>query len=325
MKTVVSIVLACMALTACGGDDSASPSAGTGSGASNDGGTGGTGGSGGGTLTLRYEALPAASDAASFLTLVNGEGAKGYRYLSDTYYADERATRSIFVSDGAAPTYTYQLQPAQADLAGLLNQANAQGAAGYRYEGPLTYGDLYRKDGGTSATYTYVTAALPADPAAFVTQANGQGQAGFWLVGPVMAGSGQANLYMKNNASGATYAYDALTPPGNVNDFVAQANGEGAKGYRAKGAMMFGTSAAWVYVKDQTQSSTFAYQSVENQMTSAGFVQQANDLGAQANAHLGELAFTVPPTAAMQIGSFYFKAGNCTGFLCTTLNPLTQN
>ncbi|BAX62971.1 hypothetical protein BSFP_058390 [Burkholderia stabilis] len=23
--------------------------------------------------------------------------------------------------------------------------------------------------------------------------------------------------------------------------------------------------------------------------------------------------------------SFYFKPANCTGFLCTTLNPLTQN
>jgi len=27
----------------------------------------------------------------------------------------------------------------------------------------------------------------------------------------------------------------------------------------------------------------------------------------------------------MKVESFYFKAGNCTGFLCTTLHPLTQN
>ncbi|MCU9952974.1 hypothetical protein OEJ37_06315 [Burkholderia sp. BKH01] len=37
---------------------------------------------------------------------------------------------------------------------------------------------------------------------------------------------------------------------------------------------------------------------------------------------LGDLALgtSIPVTA-----SFYFKPANCTGFLCTTLNPLTQN
>ena len=31
---------------------------------------------------------------------------------------------------------------------------------------------------------------------------------------------------------------------------------------------------------------------------------------------------TTPPLA---MASFYFNPKNCTGFLCTTLNPLTQN
>ncbi|KVN28532.1 hypothetical protein WJ63_12330 [Burkholderia pyrrocinia] len=327
MKAAALIALTCLALTACGGDDA--PSTGAASGASNSGGSGGTGspgsggngngsGSGGTALTLRYEALAPASDAAGFLTLVNGEGAKGYRYLGDDYFSTDAAARSIFVNDGAASTYTYQLQSAPADLTGFVSQANAQGAGGYRYEGPLAYGYLYRKDGGSSATYTYATTALPGSQAAFLTQVNGQGQSGYWFVGPMMVGSAQANLYMKNNASGATYTYDALTPPSNVADFTAQANSEGAKGYRAKGEMMFGSDFAWVYVKDQTQSPTFAYQSAAAQTTSAGFVQQSNNLGVQGTAYLGDLA--LGGTA-----SFYFKPSNCTGFLCTTLNPLTQN
>ncbi|MCO1385912.1 DUF2345 domain-containing protein [Burkholderia multivorans] len=225
MKAFALIALTCVVLAACGGDDSPSAAApaGSGSGSGNSGGTGGgtgngggtsggtgggtggTGGSGGGAVTLRYEALPTASDAASFLTLVNGEGAKGYRYLSDAYYAADAATRSIFVNDGAAQTYTYQLQSPPADVAAFVAQANAQGASGYRYEGPLTYGELYRKDGGSSATYTYAAANPPTDTAAFIAQANDQGQSGYWFVGPMMIGSQQANLYMKNNASAATY------------------------------------------------------------------------------------------------------------------------
>lgn len=338
MKAFALIALTCVVLAACGGDDSPSAAApaGSGSGSGNSGGTGGgtgnaggtsggtgggsggTGGSGGGAVTLRYEALPTASDAASFLTLVNGEGAKGYRYLSDAYYAADAATRSIFVNDGAAQTYTYQLQSPPADVAAFVAQANAQGASGYRYEGPLTYGELYRKDGGSSATYTYAAANPPTGTAAFIAQANDQGQSGYWFVGPMMIGSQQANLYMKNNASAATYTYDALTPTSTVADFIAQANQEGAKGYRAKGAMMFGSDSAWVYVKDRTQSPVFAYRSTAVQSTGAGFIDQSNTMGAQGNAYLGDLAFGTP-------ASFYFSASNCTGFLCTTLNPLTQN
>lgn len=207
-------------------------------------------------------------------------------------------------------------------MTSFINAANAQGASGYRYEGPLTYGDLYRKDGGSSATYTYATTGLPADANAFLTQANGQGQSGYWFVGPLMVGAAQANVYMKNNASNATYTYDALAPTSTVNDFIAQANSEGAKGYRAKGAMAFGTAISWVYVKDQTQSPTFAYQSAAIQGSGASFVQQSNTLGAQGAAYLGDLALG---TSNPVIASFYFTPKNCTGFLCTTLNPLTQN
>ncbi|MBN3830506.1 hypothetical protein [Burkholderia sp. Ac-20344] len=337
MKAVALIALTCLALTACGGDDSSPAASGGGSGTTNNGGTGGTGsggtgtggnggsgGSGGSTLTWRYDAQPVAADQTSFLTLVNNEGAKGYRYLGDYYYdASHGGSQSIFVNDGAAQTYTYQLQTTPADMTGFVNQANSQGTSGYRFEGPLTYGYLYRKDGGSSATYTYATATLPASQDAFVTQANGQGQSGYWFVGPMMVGSVQANVYMKNNASGSTYSYDALVPPSTVDDLIAQANSEGAKGYRAKGAMSFGpANVAWIYVKDQTQSPTFTYQSATIQSTGASFVQQSNTFGAQGSAYLGDIALGVPTPV---MASFYFTPKNCTGFLCTTLNPLTQN
>lgn len=335
VKTIASIVLTCLALTACGGDDSSSSSAqaGNGAGSINNGRSGGTGGSSGtvnSTLTLRYDAQPTAADQASFLTLINNEGAKGYRYLGDYFYdAGNGGSQSIFVNDSAAQTYTYQLQTTPTSMAGFVSQANAQGASGYRFDGPLTYGYLYRKDGGSSATYSYTTTGLSTDPNMFVTQANGQGQSGYWFLGPMAVGSVQANVYMKNNASNATYTYDALMPTSTAADFIAQANSEGAKGYRSKGEMQFGPvhptgaiNISWIYVKDQTQSPTFTYQSAAIQPTGASFVQQSNTFGAQGNAYLGDLSHGASSPA---MGSFYFNASNCTGFLCTTLNPLTQN
>ncbi|MGN5355004.1 hypothetical protein ACQ4P5_23800 [Ralstonia sp. L16] len=327
MKTVALIALTCVALTACGGGDSSSTVAtgsgsGSGTGAGTGSGSGSGSGSGGGTsgstLTLRYEALTPAPDAASFLTQVNAEGAKGFRYLSDMFNATTNTTSSIFVNDGAAQTYTYELAAAQTTQSTFIAQANGEGARGYRFEGPLTYGNLYRKDGGSPATYTYVAAAWPTSQATFLTQANGQGQSGYWLVGPIMLGSTSASLYMKNNASSATYTYDALAPQASAASFLAQANSEGAKGYRGKGELAFGTDVAWIYVKDQTQSPTFTYQSAAMQASSAAFVQQSNTFGAQGIAYFGDLALG---TAA----SYYFQPTNCAGFLCTALNPLTQN
>ncbi|MBY4866933.1 hypothetical protein DIE14_26330 [Burkholderia sp. Bp9017] len=338
MKAAALIALTCLALTACGGgDDNSSPAADGGSGTSNNGGNGGngsgnggsggsgeSGGSGGSTLTWRYDAQTPATDGPGFLTLLNSEGAKGYRYLGDVYYDPTNGgTRSIFVNDGTAQTYTYQLQSPPKDWSGFLSQANGEGANGYRYEGPYGFGYLYRKDGGSSDTYTYTTTGLPGDPNAFLTQANAQGQSGYWFFSAMVVGSVQANVYMKNNASSATYTYDALAPATTINDFIAQANSEGAKGYRAKGGQVFGSTMSWIYVKDQTQSPTFTYQSAAIQSTGANYVQQANDFGAQGSAYLSDIEFgTTPPLAT---ASFYFKPTNCTGFLCTALNPLTQN
>ncbi|NIF69209.1 hypothetical protein F3J16_03235 [Burkholderia sp. Ap-962] len=328
-KAAALIALACLALTACGGDDDvSSASAGSsGSAGSSSGGGGSTSGTSGGTsgtsgtgstLTPRFEAIATAADGASFLTLVNGEGAKGFHYLADLSFAGDSTIRSIFVNDGAGAVYTYELQSAQSGQAAFLTQVNAEGARGFRYEGELGFGNLYRSD-GTSATYSYQLAPAVGSPADFVTQANGQGQSGYWQVSPLFLDSTEVTLYMKNNASNATYTYEAVAPSASAADFVTQANSEGARGFRAKGTQVFGSASATVYVKDQTQSPTFTYQSAAVQTTNSGFVTQSNTLGTQGNAYFGDLAF------GTAVSSFYFKPANCTGFLCTTLNPLIQN
>ena len=180
------------------------------------------------------------------------------------------------MNDGTAQTYTYQLQNASADLTSFVNTANAQGRAATATKGrSRTAISIARTAARRPPTRT--TTGLPTDANAFLTQANGQ--SGYWFLGPIVVASVQANIYMKNNASSATYTYDALAPASTVSDFIAQANSEGAKGYRAKGAMAFGTAISWVYVKDQTQSPTFSYQSAAIQSTGASFVQQSNTFG----------------------------------------------
>ena len=68
--------------------------------------------------------------------------------------------------------------------------------------------------------------------------------------------------------------------------------------------MAFGTAISWVYVKDQTQSPTFTYQSAAIQSTGASFVQQANGFGAQGSAYLSDIALgTTPASRSASQGS----------------------
>jgi hypothetical protein len=272
--------------------------------------------------------LVSAANANDSLALVNQEGAKGYRYISDASFLGESTIYSIFVSDGMAPTYSYDLIADPGNQSDSLNQINTEGAKGYRFEGSVLFGldptiyNLYRKDGGSSATYTYIEDSASTSINDFLTQANGHGQSGYWFISSVGEGGTVIDLYMKNNESSATYTYDALTPSSNQTDFITQANSEGAKGYRAKGEMIFGSDDRSIYIKAHSQSSTFTYQADATQTTSTAYINASNNWGAQGYAYFGDLGWTVPNYTQ---ASIYFKASNCSGFLCTTLNPLTQN
>ncbi|QQX87808.1 hypothetical protein JJQ59_20525 [Cupriavidus necator] len=88
---VLSAVL-CVALAACGGggDDNgggSGSSGGTGN-SGNTSGTGGTGGTGGSTATrtVMFEATPVTGTSAEFLTQLNGQGARGFRFVSGFYF-----------------------------------------------------------------------------------------------------------------------------------------------------------------------------------------------------------------------------------------------
>jgi hypothetical protein len=309
-----------------------------------------------GPLTFNYEDLPWPGSAANaLLTQINGEGGKGYRFLWSGLFTSQIPTNpgatgtilmdSILVKDGTTPSYAYeQLTYPSGDVSALVNQANTEGAKGYLYEG----NSLYRKDGGSSATYTYAADPAPTNLTDWLTQANGRGRSGYWFYGWV----GSSCLYIKNNASNATYIYDALLQPSTATDLLTQLNSEGTKGYRAL-SLPFSIS-QWsggdfymnqVYIKDQTQSTTFTYQSGTATVFSAlSFsIDPLNSYGAQGYGYLGNVAIpeNAQPVSATTSGAnnpapvppgpdgwlvwpFYFKASNCSGFLCTVLNPPTH-
>jgi len=292
-------------------------------------------------LTFRYETQPDPRNSADFLRLLNQEGAKGYSYLFDnnnnyynTHGLDDLSGGYLlpFVNDGSGQVYDYELLQVPSNMADFITQANAEGARGYRYDATVGWlvinidgslpatdmlgaGILYRKDSGSSARYTYALEPATDNVSDQVVQANQRGQSGYLLILPQIArvsvnGADLYNLYVKNNASNAVYVYEINTSATSGKELLlAQLNSEGAKGYRT-------LPGDWrIYVKDQSQNATFAYQSAPENLT----LDQMNSYGMQGYAYWGQYAGNTANAY------YYVKANNCKGLLCTVSNPAVRN
>jgi hypothetical protein len=298
--------------------------------------------------TFSYETQPNPPNSADFLKLLNQEGAKGYFYFFDNnnnnFSTHGLASLAVdypvpFVNDSTGQTYSYEVLEIPTTMADFITQANTEGAKGYHYDGRIGWvvlniqgslpandvvsaGVLYRKDSGSSATYTYASEPVADSLSGLVDQANILGQSGYLLMSIGGLGTpeqvGVANLYMKNTTSGATYTYEAntasITTSGNL---LAQLNSQGTKGYRTLPGR---PGRGWqIYVKDQSQNATFAYQAVSDQSGPQNLtVEQMNRYGAQGYAYWGYV--TLDATFA-----YYVKANNCMGLLCTVLSPTVIN
>ena len=122
---------------------------------------------------------------------------------------------------------------------------------------------------------------------------------------------------MKTNASNATYAYEAPALPATMDDLFAQMNSEGARGYLALSYYDNMALPVMLYVKDQTQTAIFSYQS---SAPGATLLDQGNNYGAQGFAYWGSMVDI--PSVSGSGAWYYVKAGNCSGgWMCTAPMP----
>jgi|GEM_PF-787639 len=303
-------------------------------------------------LTFSYEAKSPSIDSSdpvsSFLPFLNQEGAKGYRYLTDGPSATGEwpfppppPTSIILVNDGTGQSYTYETMYLPDNAADYLDQLNAEGAKGYLYQGQIGWLQrcpippticntlLFRKSNGSSAAYSYAIDPRPGSVADFLQQANGRGQSGYLFYGYMSYFVAPSNsllsgaLYIKDNTSSATYAYEApaLSQTAGSDAWLALYNSEGARGYLAWLPLIaFGADdTVAVFVRDQTQAAVYSYLPrtagttpfdlpvvVTLQSDITTIINEANTYGAQGYAYY--------------YGS-YVKASNCRGsVLCTSLD-----
>ena len=286
-----------LVIVGCGGGGGGSAAGGDGS------------GPGGNTTGIFYETLAPKSDPSEFVTQCNAEGAKGYRNMCDFAFAGSEIS-SIYVKDSSKnSTFSYETLTPKTTASEFVVQSNAEGARGYQYMCDFTFtgGDsrsIYVKDNSKNSTFIYETMAPKSDPSEFVTQCNTQGANGYqYMANYMFAGSGISSVYVKDNSKNSTFNYETQIPKTTSSEFVVQSNTEGAKGYRYMYDNAFtGLEIRSIYVKDNSSTSTFSYETLTPKTISSEFVAQSNIEGTKGYQYRCDYMF-----AGTGISSLYVK------------------
>lgn len=282
-----------------------------------------------------FDTEPAEKRFDDYIALLNREGAAGYRYLEGEASGDILYLRDRFMMvKDSDTTYGYEYKRLTYDilqtnaLQALLAQAKDQGARGMVLLKILTpivinsnnepeFTVLYRKDLGTSATYDLASEPYASTSTDYVNRANAQGANGFrpWAK-PFLFNQGHYQFFLKDQRSAARYEMKTAISPlsvvgGTVDDLKAQIRSQGTQGFRLLKSQYFESEGAsfFFYVKDTTQSSSFAYEFLDNPDPLFG-LQEANAIQANAQAANGLRYFGQPDSPV------FFRASACAGPLC---------
>lgn len=270
-----------------------------------------------------YEALAYVTDRAALLAQANAQGARGFQLIGPQFVGPDSI--NLYVKDQNT-TFTYEALDTATTQAALTTQLNTQGARGLRFDNFFTSGNYYVKDNAAGLTYQYELLAEANTTNGFIAQANSQGARGFYFIFTYTIGGATVSMYGKDS-SNAVYQYE-LYPATDVNvtadNFVVQANAQGARGFKYVTGFYFGgnpsgDTARNIYVKDTTQSATFSYKAQLQTSNAATLVTQANAEGQLNFIYAGaQVFFPDGFVGTPQPRNTYFKPLNCAGVvLCS--------
>lgn len=230
----------------------------------------------------------------------------------------------------------------RADRAGLLAQANAQGANGYAYlfgsaVTAAEYINLYVKDLAT--TYAWEALDLPATATALQAQLNAQGARGYARGTFMTDGAVTSVFYVKDAQGLAPFSYELLPSQNSSSAFLNQANAQGARGFHFVGNFIIGGATVAIYGKDRSSARyVYALQAPTGEAAPESFLAQANAQGLQGYRFVGEYVFAGEPGGqaykniyvkdSTQAATFDYKALGATsgsGALLTQANAEGQS
>ncbi|MFE8647011.1 hypothetical protein ACFX58_18185 [Sphingomonas sp. NCPPB 2930] len=230
------------------------------------------------TGQYRLEAGATSNDAA--VARMNSLGQEGYAFVGSVASTSGNAVAigDLYVKDTArtATRLQYRTAAPATGATAILAQLNAQGAAGFAYKSDVAFFpvgtpsaavSLFVTDTSKSSTYAYETqpSANPMARAALLSQLNAQGARGFRFSGPYLGSLSQGdffNLYAKDSASGANFAYSFFDDRfASGADLQQRLTAQGAQGLLYRGPYLVDNlqTSVQMYEKRSTQSGAIEY------------------------------------------------------------------
>lgn len=246
-------------------------------------------------------------------------------------------TQACKSSQGGASGIVFKTESAVAGQAAALQTLNQQGAQGFAWISGLAvqtgisgglpqfaFADLYAK-AEPGVTYQYVADAAVSDPSQFLAQLNGRGAEGYVFKGqyafnPSTSPTTQFYyVFVKSTRRATTYSYRLLQQPSASTLNLTELNQQGREGYAYRGPLLFGTQAVSLYVKDNTNGATYAYETTPALSSAAAALAEMNARGAQFFALRGTF-FTGGTTLAL-----YERASTTTSAIQYATAPSQPN
>lgn len=209
------------------------------------------------------------------------------------------------------------------NMAGNMGEAlsnyNAQGARGYAFVGSSAWGspswsmDLYQH-GNPGETFSYkMVNVAGASAATRLATMQSEGARGYLFKSSAMYGFDIANpydLFVKSSTRNATYSYRMKAEGFNL----ASLKANGAEGYAYRGQIVIDGTTQNLYVKDNSSSATYEYQTSSSWTLSDGkLLPRMNELGAERFAYQGSIY-----TGTEFLALFARSSAYTGGFIYTT-------
>ncbi|MGL5001428.1 MAG: hypothetical protein ACRDAM_00640, partial [Casimicrobium sp.] len=263
-----------------------------------------------------YEALANTDTRDAFIEQADAQGARSFSYVGSIAVG----TQANLYANEASGAYTYRSFDLPATALDFQTLANEQGAQRFRFGGFSGAGMYFVRDETSNRTFTYRVVESTYVSGEFLTQVNGQGAEGYYFVSPFLFGFAVHFIYAKESGN-STYEWTLQSATDqNAADLITQANTQGTNGYKFRTSFAFSNGTRNLYVKDTSQTATFAWRQNPNVDSVAALVTQANTEGAIGFVYQGARVFY--PTGfsgPSDTRIIYFRPTNCAGStLCST-------
>lgn len=161
--------------------------------------------------TYEYAGSSSEKTSVAFLSALNLQGKKGFRFWSDITILNNESSALFIQEKSANNSYQYKAKTPAASSTQFLESSSLEGEAGSRYVGNYGFTDqqiaLYLKDENHKTTFSYQLIKDLNTTDTFLNKAGALGANGFRFCGTMVFNDGSFAIFIRDNGKNDNFTY----------------------------------------------------------------------------------------------------------------------